>query len=311
MGGCQGVLFVIGEKDMEIHFEIENKCLLQCRHCSSFATDAGKRMEYTVQDMIRFLQIFAEPKHIFLTGGEPLLHTGLDEMLLAVGQEVPDCSFGMFTTGIMEKAGAFSSVSAKRIERLAELGLKVCYFSVYAADAKEHDRMTGIAGSFALTLQSIREMVRQGGESRINLVVTRKNREEISTIIDMAVSLGCREVRLLKLVNHGRARNCWHELGLSEEEYRQTVRQQLANHRIRITASGCTDMIPCRPFEDAAGCQAGSRLAYVTYEGNVFPCASAKNNPSCKIGHLEETLVLQQYFEKQKEMHDMALCYCS
>ena len=68
---------------MEIHFEIENRCLLKCRHCSSYATDAGKNMEYSVDDILRFLNLFNEKteKEIFLTGGEPLLHPQIVEII--------------------------------------------------------------------------------------------------------------------------------------------------------------------------------------------------------------------------------------
>lgn len=47
---------------MEIHFEIENKCLLRCKHCSSYASEYGKQLKYTPEQMIDFLNSIAGKK---------------------------------------------------------------------------------------------------------------------------------------------------------------------------------------------------------------------------------------------------------
>lgn len=296
---------------MEIHFEIENKCLLRCRHCSSFATDSGEIMNYTIKDMISFLKLFSEEKHIFLTGGEPLLNEELNDILYSINNEFADVSLGVFTTGIVRKQGNLESISFEQAKDYASLGLKVCYFSLYSAKPEEHDWMTGINGSFKLTLKSIEQMKNQNIEGKVNLVITKRNIEEIDDIIDLAVSIGCTEVRFLKLINHGRATNCWSGIGITEQEYVAYVKKYVnAYKNINITASGCTDILPCRPFKDAHSCQAGSKLAYVTYEGDVFPCASTKNNPYYKIGNLAEITTLKQYFDEKKFTNKIALCKC-
>lgn len=294
---------------MEIHFEIENGCLLKCRHCSSFATAQGTRMSYTIKEMIAFLQIFSEKKYIFLTGGEPLLHEAFYDIVFSLKSELTNVSIGAFTTGIVARQGKLCGISEKQAHNLASLGLEMCYFSIYSAQAKKHDWMTEYEGSFLLTLESIKRLCEQNVEVKINLVITRKNQNEISDIIEMASSLGCTEVRLLKLVNHGRAKKCWLDIGLTEQEYRESVLENVSRYtNIKITASSCSDILPCRPFIDAQGCQAGSKLAYVTYEGNVFPCASTKNNEYYKIGKIDDIMRLKQYFERKKAVNDIALC---
>ena len=294
---------------MEIHFEIENRCLLNCRHCSSFAKADGKVMNYTIKDMITFLRIFPERKNIFLTGGEPLLHEEFDGIISSLKSELSDVSVGAFTTGIVTHEGKKCGISEKRAHSLAALGLNMCYFSVYSTQAKKHDWMTENEGSFALTLESIKNMCEQNIEVKINLVVTEKNRDEIGDVIELASSLGCTEVRLLKLINHGRAKKCWTEIGLTEQEYRETVMKYSNIYKnIKITASSCPDILPCRPFIDAKGCQAGSKLAYVTFEGNVFPCAASKNKECYKIAKLDDIMKLKYYFSRKTMINDVALC---
>ena len=297
---------------MEIHFEIENKCLLHCRHCSSFATTDGNAMNYTIKDMITFSKIFHERKYIFLTGGEPLLHERINDIIFFLKRELPDASIGAFTTGIVNHEERWCGISEERAHHLANLGLNMCYFSVYSAREKEHDWMTKNAGSFALTLESIKRMYEQNIEVKINLVVTKKNQEEIGEVIELASSLGCTEVRLLKLINHGRAKNCWGDIGLTELEYRENVlKYSNMYENIKITASSCSDIIPCRPFADAQGCQAGSKLAYVTCNGDVFPCAATKNRERYKIARLNDTMKLKDYFEGRPMINEKALCRIS
>jgi MoaA/NifB/PqqE/SkfB family radical SAM enzyme len=294
---------------MEIHFEIENRCMLNCRHCSSFAANDGKAMNYTIEEMIAFLQLFPEKKYVFLTGGEPLMHEQFDDIVYSLKNKVPDVSVGAFTTGIAASHGELYGMTEERARSLAALGLNRCYFSLYSAQEKNHDWMTKKEGSFALTLDAIHKLHAHQIEARINLVITKKNQAELDEMIELAASLGCTEVRLLKLINHGRAENCWSDIGVTETEYRESVLKHAGKHQnIKITASSCPDLLPCRPLEGAQGCQAGSKLAYVTYEGKVFPCACAKNNACHYIGKLEDVDALKSYFAGQKTVNDIALC---
>lgn len=294
---------------MEIHFEINHKCLLYCRHCSSSAAVNNNEAGYTIEDMRRFLALFPQEKHIFFTGGEPLLCKSLDSILLSLSGTLPSVSMGLFTAGVVSCQGELCSVQPEQARCFASHGLRLCYFSLYAPLAQEHDWMTGIQGSFDLTLKSIEAMKDQGIETKINLVISRKNRDKLHQIIALASRLGCTEVRLLKLICHGRAVQCWPEIGLTDQEYRACVMDILSDRPdIGITASSCIDLLPCRPFSGAQGCQAGSRLAYVTIDGDIYPCASAKNCARYKIGNIKEIESFKTYFEHQNISNYTTLC---
>lgn len=294
---------------MEIHFEINHECPLCCRHCSSFATDVKDKMRYTIRDMKNFLMLFPQEKHVFLTGGEPLLYDSLDCVLSSLTDALPSVFLGLFTTGIISNQNEYYAVQPAQVQRLAFHGLKMCYFSLYAPSAQIHDWMTKVPGSFNLTIESIRAMRNQGIEAKINLVVHRRNRDKLRQIIALASRLGCSEVRLLKLVCHGRATQCWKDIGLSDQEYQTCVMDILnAGSDIKITASSCIELLPCRPFDDSQGCQAGSKLAYVTIDGDVYPCASVRNCPRYKIGNIKEIESVKTYFGCQKRTNYVALC---
>ena len=83
---------------MEIHFEIGDRCMLKCRHCSSMASEAGDVMKYSEQDMTRLLKSINGPKEVFLTGGEPLLYENLEALLEYLQEETED----IFTSDLLQ-----------------------------------------------------------------------------------------------------------------------------------------------------------------------------------------------------------------
>ncbi len=276
---------------MEIHFEIENKCLLGCRHCSSRASCDGKTMDYSVGDMVSFLRKNKGRKDVFLTGGEPLLHSGIESLLEYLNTEAGDIVLGMFTTGIRGNGTQKEAVSEEYAKQLAGHGLKVCYLSVYSSRKEEHDWMTNFKGSFDMTESAVRNMKKAGMDVRFNSVVTAQNADKITDLIQMGKDWGISEIRLLKLISQGRAENCWSEIGITEERYRTTIRNILErDNPVRITASGAVDILPCRVSGTKYVCPAGCQLWYVTCQGDVYPCASVKNQMDYRIGNVKEDI---------------------
>lgn len=294
---------------MEIHFEIENRCMLLCRHCSSNAQINGGRMQYSVENIISLLKKTSSNGVIFFTGGEPLLCEDFLDILYQIKRELPDTILGMFTTGIVGNKGQILSVSKHYAEKLYKAGMRICYLSIYSDRAVEHDWMTGQDGSYSLTYISAQILIQIGIEVRFNLVVTKRNIDSISKIIEMVERWGGTELRLLKLVKHGRAIQSWQEIGVEESKYRDVVKKVFAKEwRIKITASSCSDIVPCRPFPNARGCQAGKELFYVTFEGEIFPCASVKRNNAFKLGNVKEGVIDSALLVEDISSNNVRLC---
>lgn len=294
---------------MEIHFEIENRCLLKCRHCSSYANSNGFPMEYSVDDMMRFLSKVEGEKNILLTGGEPLLHPKLEEILYTLNTRLSGVELGLFTTGIMENGEGFDSISETYAKQMASKGLKMCYLSVYSTREEEHDWMTKLPGSFEMLKGSVLHLKEAGIETNFNTVVSKKNMKSLGEIIDMADDWGINEVRFLKLIKHGRANACWDEIGISEEEYRGCIRDIVhRNNNVYVSASGLVDLMPCRCPCERGVCPAGRDLLYITYQGDVYPCASVKNNPIYRIGKIQDVDLWEKYSAFCKKRKEDILC---
>lgn len=305
------IFCVNGDKSiMEIHFEIGDRCLLKCRHCSSMASEYGDKMKYSEQHMIELLNSIKERKEVFLTGGEPLLYTNLEGLLKNLKTEITNIELGLFTTGIIAKESGYKrAISEGDAQNLARCGLKVCYVSVYSHLEKEHDWMTKSPGSFRMLNESIEHLQAAGIEIRFNSVVTKRNMGFFEEIIKFAERLGVTEVRILKLIRQGRANGCWNEIGTTENQYRNVISNVIKRkNKLRITASGAIDILPCRCGCDEAICPAGKNLIYVTNNGDIFPCASVKKKDEYKIANISERDVNKKRQLFQEKVDGKMLC---
>lgn len=294
---------------MEIHFEIDNRCLLNCRHCSSLASETGVEMQYSEETMCDFLKSIQEKKEVFLTGGEPLLYPRLEKLLKRLNDEVENLTLGLFTTGIVMDSLKQNSISREYAEILSESGLKICYLSLYSFQEQEHDWMTRLQGSFDLLRESVNNLQAAGIEIRFNCVATKRNYLIFGKIIDFAKNLGATEVRILKLIQHGRALEYWDELNITDEMYRTIVLDSIKKEKgIRITASGAIDLIQCRYLYNTSTCPAGKQLLYITNEGDIFPCASVKKNNDYLIGNINDVDICERWQWHRKNVKKFFLC---
>ncbi len=296
-GGLKGEREV--KTPFEVHFEIERRCRLLCRHCSSHAIRDMERRGYTLRQMCALTELLGDyAVHVYLTGGEPLLCGDLTEHMAALSALPVETHIGLFTSGIVMRGGAAEPLSAAQAAEMRQAGLENCYLSVYSARPEIHDTMTRTPSSFAMTRQAMESLRRAGVDVRFNSVVYAGNERELDGLLDYAAQVGASEVRLLKLIRHGSAAGVWEDLRLKSGVHSDRMQALLASRSgeeaTRITISGHPQLAPCRPFDTAQGCQAGCRLLYVTYAGDVYPCACVKNNEKYRIGHIADAEGLRQ-----------------
>lgn len=201
------------------------------------------------------------------------------------------------------------AISMEYAKILSDCGLRVCYLSLYGYREQEHDWMTRLPGSFKMLNESVNHLRTAGIEISFNCVVTRKNYLFFDKIIEFAKSVGATEVRILKLIQHGRACEHWEELGITNEEYRAIVLNSVKKEKeIRITASGVIDILPCRYLYNVASCPAGNQLLYITNGGNVFPCASVKHNNDYLIGNINDADIHERWNCYKEKVRKKVLC---
>lgn len=278
------------DKFYELHFEITDKCLLDCRHCSSFPMRGKNERSFFVADMVRLIGLLGCKTHLYLTGGEPLFSETILEDIKFIKKNTSDTDIGLFTCGI---SSSFSPISVETGMFLKSIGIVDCFFSIYHNDQKIHNYITNRPNAYEITMKSISNLFNAGIKIKVNLVLNKYNYLELDEIIDHLGSQEIiNEIRLLRLVRGGNAEKNWPDLGLSFKDQNTQILKIMENKKkyaLDITVAGFPDVFPCRPFANSLKCQAGISLLYVTFDGYLFPCACVKNKKQFLIGHISDS----------------------
>ena len=172
-----GVLFV----------ELTARCNERCLHCyaSSGPEQTAALDRTTVEAAIRDAAALGF-ESIQLTGGEPLLCPFVVDAAdlatrLGLGVEI-------YTNGVL--------LNDRRYAELREVGVSFA-FSLYANDPTQHDAVTRLEGSHALTVAAIQRALAGGSPLRVGVIATRPGDEEqAAAAAQMARDLGVERVHL-------------------------------------------------------------------------------------------------------------------
>ncbi len=151
----------------EIQFELENMCFLDCLHCSSLEMRKHKNLCYSLNDMKNLINLYPDNLYINLTGGEPLLHKELNNVLEEL-HNFKNVNLGIFTCGILEKNDKLVPISIEEAKIKHSKGLKRCYISIYSTNEKEHDFITNLPGALNCTKESIRNLKKANIDVKIH-----------------------------------------------------------------------------------------------------------------------------------------------
>lgn len=273
---------------LEFQVEITKGCHLECLHCSTDARMLKDGFRFNFEALSAFISQINEKRFVYLSGGEPLL---VPELSTQIGKlSSSGLTVGLYSSGIVRRGKDFQSVPLNEATLLKRAGLSECYFSVYDMVPSGHDAITMVSGSLDLTLESIRNFIAVGGDAKVHLVLNKYLINHIESAIDFFLCIGVKEVRLLSLVKSGRALDNWGKIGVNPLSQMEKMKSLFDNYSTldgKVTFSGMPEHIACRPLNKDIGCVAGRKLFYITYEGEIFPCAGTRNRPEYSLGNIE------------------------
>ncbi len=294
----------------EVHFEIQNKCLLNCKHCSSKRIRMGDCCSYGLKEIKGIVDIINDPIHIFFTGGEPLIDDTTIKYIKELKKYRESLNIGVFTCGLITNDGRINSISKEKANYYKLAGLSTCYISIYDLNEKIHAKITNMEESLKYTLDTIKNFISAGIIVKVHLVLNRYNIERIQKIIKDLEKVGVDEIRILRLVKSGSAIDNWYEIGV-DYKYQNNVIKNIINnidkYNIKISISGFPNEIPCRPFEGAYKCQGGTNVLYVELNGNVYPCACTKSDERFRIGHISQLNLIENYKRSCSKYNELCL----
>lgn len=256
----------------DIRIELLKACPLLCVHCSAYAAPHHS-LQLPVQRVLALLQEFGEigGHRVTLTGGEPLVYNGIDEIVRFCWQR--GLLVRLFSSGIVVENG--KRIAAKALLKQLASCIDTVMFSVYSACAETHDQVTRMAGSYALTMEAIQETVMLGICAEIHFVPTQLNYRDLPAVVARAALMGVRRVGVLRFVPQGRGKAKSAQLTLNIEQHhwlRQTI-LELREHYSQVTIS-VGSSYNALALGPALPCSAGRTQIVIEASGRILPCSA-------------------------------------
>ena len=258
-----------------ISLELTNRCNLLCKHCSTNASPNGE-IFLDLNTVKKLLQESKKhgAKYLSLSGGEPLLHPQIAEILKYADNL--NYKIDLYTSGIVDQIKLEDS---KLMDSLKEY-VDTLIFSLYSDSKKIHDYITNVKGSFKRTLQAIKIAKLVGISTEVHVVPMSVNYKKIPNIIKLLKSYDINRISLLRLVPQGR---CLDNIDLMMNknqslELRKIVKDYEEDNKITNIRKGAP--YKCLFFDEASHCSAGKDKLLISPNGDVHPCESFKSGKS-------------------------------
>jgi MoaA/NifB/PqqE/SkfB family radical SAM enzyme len=186
--------------------EITQQCPNKCMHCSSNSTpnvETKIPLEQAKHLVNEAVDLGA--KNIVLSGGEPLIYPNLFSLVEHIngrGANVIIYTSGSVFTGL-------DPVEVKNddFKKYKELGISRFNLSLHSHTPEIHDEFMQVPGSWKRAMTFLERAIEHNIEVHVHTVITHLNYGEISRLAICLEKKGVKELRLLRLVPQGRAKN--------------------------------------------------------------------------------------------------------
>lgn len=272
-------------------FEITNQCNMSCKHCMNNSGDNSQ------QDLKKeeIKQLFKELKlhqimHLYISGGEPLLYYGIDEILQyahSLGIKVVLATNGLEITKHLPTIKNCLDAVSVSLDGIGET----------------HDFFRGIPGSFDC-LKGVLDLLKtEGVTTKMSTIIWKGNRNQLTDIISLAKSKGITKLNFNIMVHEGRAK-ANSDIHLPVNEYQRLYEEvnelieRYSNHSFKI------DMKRRHQIDaNSKSCPGGKTMFHINSKGKVSPCSwLSKINDINKFTSIWEKGNLGDCLEKCKNI---------
>jgi radical SAM protein len=262
-------------------WEVTQACALACEHCRADAQPNRHPNELTTSEGKALLDDaaeFGDGQLVVLSGGDPLARDDVPE-LVYYGTER-----GLRMT--LTPSGT-SSLTADRIEELADAGLRRMALSIDGGTADSHDAFRGEAGSFESTVRAAEAARDADLPVQINTTVCAQTVNDLPEIRDLVEDLGAvlwsvfflvpvGRGRVLDPIDPERADRVMEWLCEVADEAPFGVKTTEAPHYRRVAiqqqrGETATDAPSADGIGRRMGITAGDGFAFVSHVGDVYP----------------------------------------
>jgi len=164
---------------MLVFYEVTQACGLVCQHCRACAQTHSHPDELLTQDSFRLIDQLAEfpqPPMLVLTGGDPLCRGDIYQLIEYAADMGLETSITPSATPLVTK---------EAIARFHSSGIHRMAISIDGADAESHDRVRGVAGSFARSLEILKDARETDLPTQVNTTLTPENVGQIGEMAEL------------------------------------------------------------------------------------------------------------------------------
>jgi MoaA/NifB/PqqE/SkfB family radical SAM enzyme len=177
--------------------ELEPRCNLRCQFCYNYWKDGQHPVPRRLPtvDLLRCLDGLLdaiECEKAALSGGEPLLYPGLDDVLEYLVKR--GIKAVLTTNGVL--------LTEERLEHLVSLGLEAVQVPLHAATAAKQDELTG-GRSWEASIRALLLARRLSVPVTPVFVATRKNLAELPRVVELLYLLGIHRLIVNRFVPGG------------------------------------------------------------------------------------------------------------
>ena len=259
----------------QITIEINKKCFNECVHCSAYVSgdDVKKILSFEkIKEIIDSFVILGG-EEINISGGEPLLHPNIFEILsYAKSQKI---RVNLFTCGIYSNNFSKQLIE-KVVKKIEKSSVDELMITLHASYEEMHDQITKIEGTFNQTISFIKELLRRNQNVSIHFVPMQINSEDIEEVIDFLINLKVEKLQILRFIPQGRGLENRDWLSLKKDAFLHLLKKSLKfsdNKEIQINLGHPSDFrFLLNSIIQPKPCTAGTEQCMIDVNGNVIPC---------------------------------------
>jgi radical SAM protein len=275
-----------GRSPLMFYYETTLACDLVCKHCRASAqeqADPGELTHEQAKFLIDQVASFPRPLMMVFTGGDPLKRPDLFELIRYAASRGLQLALTPSATPLATR---------EAFQRARNAGVRRLGISLDGADAEVHDAFRGFEGSFARTLEMLKNARELGMAVQVNTSITRRNVHQLDAIAALLATQGIAMWSVFFLVPVGRGVE---ERRIEPQEYEEvfaklwhharsqpySVKTTEAPHYRRFVLQqggdplagpqGKDDSAERRGHRAPLGVGDGKGIMFVSHTGEIYP----------------------------------------
>ncbi|MEU4246455.1 pyrroloquinoline quinone biosynthesis protein PqqE [Amycolatopsis sp. NPDC026612] len=270
--------------------ELTHRCPLHCPYCSNPVELTSRSAEMSTED---WLSVFSQARElgvlqVHMSGGEPLLRPDLPSLVSHASGL--GCYVNLVTSGL--------GLTASRLDDLVERGLAHVQLSAQGATSERADLLAG-AKAHDRKLFAAALVKASGLPLSLNVVLHRRNHDQLAGIIELAERMGADRLELANTQYYGWA--------LRNRDALMPTPAQLAAAEPVVRAAtarlrGTMEIVYVvadyhEPYPKPCMYGWGARQLTVAPDGTVLPCPAASAISTLSLSSVRDTPLAEIWYD--------------